>query len=404
MNVCRYDWSSWLLAVTVLIAAMAGMPAGEVAPPASPAPEPTLVDQLKLETHGFASFGYLRTWGNNWLADDTTNGSSEFHEAALNVLARPVDRLRLGAQLFTRDLGRYDNGRVSLDWAYADYRAADWIGVQVGRVKYPLGLFNEELDVDAARTPIFLAPAVYALRTRDLFISTDGAKVYGLVGAGPLGRFEYSLFGGDTQYSNQGGLAGYLSDVGVGNRIDSISGKWIAGGMLHWHTPLRGLGLRVSLVDLHHFTVMGETSGVTLETTSDNYYFGVASAIYETGPLTFAAEYARARGRLDTHVGGVLVNSTVNNFEDAYVSATWHVRPRLDLYLAGEATVADANDRSGSHAYAVVLAAALTPIDHWSIKIEGRQVEGALGIQASDNPGGISKHWQVLALKTTVDF
>ena len=401
MNSCRFAWSPLLLTTTALVVAVAGSSAAEVA---SPAPEPTLVDQLKLETHGFASFGYLRTWGNNWLADDTMKGTSEFHEAALNVLARPLDRLRLGAQLFTRDLGRYDNGRVSLDWAYADYRAADWFGVQVGRVKYPLGLFNEELDVDAARTSVFLAPSLYSLRGRDLFISTDGAKVYGLVSAGPAGRFEYSLFGGDTPYSNKGGLAGTLSDVGLGDQIESISGAWIAGGMLHWHTPLPGLGLRVSLVDLHDFTVIGRTSGVTLVTTSDNYYFGVASAIYETGLLTFAAEYARARGSLDTHVGGILVNAAVNNYEDAYLSATWHVRPRLDLYLAGESTVADANHRSGSHAHTLVLAAALTPIDHWSIKIEGRQVEGDLGVLASDNPGGVSKHWQVLAFKTTVDF
>ena len=366
--------------------------------------ETSIIDQLKLETHGFASFGYLRTWGNNWLDDDTTDGTTEFTEAALNVLARPIDRLRLGAQLFTRDLGRYDNGRVTLDWAYADYRAADWFGIQAGRIKYPVGLFNEDLDVDAARVPVFLAPAVYSLRARDLFISTDGAKTYGLVSAGPVGRFEYSLFGGDTPYSNQGGLAGYLSDVGAGERIESISGTWIAGGMLHWHTPLRGLGFRVSLVDLHGFTVIGQTAGTTLETTSGDYYFGVASAIYETGPLTFAAEYSRARGRLDTHVGGVLINSATNNFEDSYLSASWHVLPRLDLYLAGGAAFADANDRSGEHAYTLVLAVALTPIDHWSIKLEGRQVDGTLGIVAADNPGGSKHHWQVLALKTTVDF
>lgn len=393
-----------VLLPTMLAASVLWLPAGEGPPAVVAGAETGIIDQLKLEAHGFASFGYLRTWGNNWLDDDTTEGTSEFHEAAMNVISRPLDRLRLGAQLFTRDLGRYDNGRVTLDWAYADYRGADWLGIQAGRIKYPVGLFNEELDVDASRTPIFLSPSIYSLRARDLFISTDGAKLYGLVQAGPAGRFEYSLFGGDTPYSNEGGLAGYLSDIGVGNQIERISGTWIAGGMVHWHTPLRGLGLRVSLVDLHGFTVVGKTGPVTLSSTADDYYLGVASAIYDIGPLTISAEYERIRGHIDTYIGSALVNSQDENFEGACLGATWHIQPRLDVYLAGEASIADANDRSGAHLYTIVLATALTPIDHWSIKLEARQVEGTLSVQASDNPGGISKHWQVLALKTTVDF
>lgn len=77
---------------------------------------------LNIEAHGFVSFGYLRTWENNWLAADTTEGTDEFYEAALNVIARPWDQVRLGAQLFVRDLGVYDNGAVQLDWAYVDVR------------------------------------------------------------------------------------------------------------------------------------------------------------------------------------------------------------------------------------------------------------------------------------------
>lgn len=383
----------------VLIAAVE-LGAGE----AAPAPEPSLSDVLKLEAHGFVSVGYLRTWGNNWLDNDTTDGSSDFHEAALNVVSRPLDRLRLGAQLFTRDLGRYDNGRVMLDWAYADYRMADGLGIQAGRVKYPVGLFNEELDVDAARAQIFLSPTIYSLRGRDLFVSIDGAKAYGLLDAGACGRVEYAFFGGNTQFSNQGGVATYLSDVGLGDSIERISGEWVAGGMLHWHTPFSGLGFRVSLTDLHGFTVIGQTMGTTLVSTIDDYYYGVASAIYETGPLTIAAEYARFRGRIDTRVGSLLVNSTNNNFEGSYLSGTWHVRRGFDLYLAGEYSVNDADNRSGPHAYTLVLAAMVSPLDHWSIKIEGRHVTGTTGIQASDNPQGIEGHWQVLALKTTVDF
>lgn len=36
--------------------------------------------------------------------------------------------------------------------------------VQVGRFKIPQGLYGESLDVDAARTSIFLPVSIYALR------------------------------------------------------------------------------------------------------------------------------------------------------------------------------------------------------------------------------------------------
>src|SRR4051812_25878047 len=110
---------------------------------------------LNLETHGFVSFGYLKSWGNNWHGE-TLDGTDEFWEAAANVISRPMDHLRLGAQLFVRDLGVYGNGKVELDWAYADWRQIDDFGIQVGRVKIPFGLYSDIIDVDAARPSVFL--------------------------------------------------------------------------------------------------------------------------------------------------------------------------------------------------------------------------------------------------------
>lgn len=55
------------------------------------------LNQGPLETHGFVSFGYLKSRGNNWLGE-TIDGTDEFWEAASNVIARPMNHLRLGAQ------------------------------------------------------------------------------------------------------------------------------------------------------------------------------------------------------------------------------------------------------------------------------------------------------------------
>ena len=137
------------------------------------------IDSLHIETHGFVSFGYLKSWGNNWLGE-TLDGTSEFWEAAANVIMRPMDRLRIGAQLFTRDLGIYGNGQVELDWAYIDWRIADEIGVQVGRVKLPLGIHSDEVDIDASHPAVFLPRFfIYPARSRDILMSTDAVSCTG---------------------------------------------------------------------------------------------------------------------------------------------------------------------------------------------------------------------------------
>jgi hypothetical protein len=93
-----------------------------------------------------------------------------------------------------------------------------------------------------------------------------------------------------------------------------------------------------------------------------------------------------------------------SNEQDSYISATWHLRRWLELYEAFEASWLDAHQPSGTHAYAWVGAINVMPLSNWSLKAEFQEVEGTFGIYAADNPQGLSKHWQILALKTTVDF
>ncbi len=363
-------------------------------------------DALNLEAHGFASFGYLSTSGDNWLGQ-TIGGTDEFWEAAANVVSRPLDRLRLGAQLYARDLVKYDNGRATLDWAYADYRFADAFGLSAGRVKLPIGLYNEELDVDAARTPVFLPVSIYALRSRDLYISVDGAKAYGLIGAGPLGSLEYAAYGGRKAYDRDSGFATYLSELGLGDQIEHVETAWLGGGMLHWNTPYPGLAFRLSLSDAHGFDVAGSypSLGVSSHTHVDDYYQGVVSALLELDSVTIATEYLRIRGRgVTTFEPALAPVAVIDDTTGWYLSATWHARRWLEFYAALETTWADPHHRSTNHAYTGVAAVHVLPLPHWSLKAEFRDVHGTAGLNAADNPDGLDEHWQVFAFKTTVDF
>src|SRR5512136_2771125 len=86
----------------------------------------------KLQIHGFASQGYLRSNHYDYLDAETEKGTVEFNEFGLNVTSNLTDRLHLGIQLLARDLGISGNDAVTIDWAFGDYRYRNWFGLRVG--------------------------------------------------------------------------------------------------------------------------------------------------------------------------------------------------------------------------------------------------------------------------------
>ncbi len=122
---------------------------------------------LGIEIHGFVSRGFIKTTSNNYLAEDSTKGSFEFSEVGINFSKQLTDRMRVGMQLFTHDLGPLGNYRTRFDWFYLDYRFWDFLGVRAGRTKLPFGLYNENNDIDAARVPVLLPQSVYPVSNRD---------------------------------------------------------------------------------------------------------------------------------------------------------------------------------------------------------------------------------------------
>lgn len=368
-----------------------------------PALEDEPAKALNAEVHGFVSFGHLRSWTNDWMVP-TLDGTNEFWEAAGNVILRPMDRLRLGAQVFARDFGTYDNGRVELDWAYADWRQNDAVGVQIGRVKWPFGLFNESLDVDSARVQVFLSPSVYALRTRDLWESIDGGKAYGSVDLNGPGTLDYALFIGHHHFSHRGGTSQYFVDRGLGDRV-RLEERSTTGGMLHWETPFDGLGFRVTHAVTQGLRITGAfDNGLTTETTFGPYSGTVLSTIYETAPVTLAAEYCRFHGTGETVIKPLGLHQDVqDNSDGCYASATWHLMPWLEFYGALEHQYGDTIRREGPRLTTRVLAVQVLPLRNWSMKAELRDNLGTLTANAPAN-GSLEDHWQVLALKTTVDF
>ena len=76
-----------------------------------------------IQIHGFASQGFVHTDDNNWLTMNTSGfGSGEFTDFGANASTEITDKLRIGAQLYDRNLGGLGQWHPTLDWALATYK------------------------------------------------------------------------------------------------------------------------------------------------------------------------------------------------------------------------------------------------------------------------------------------
>src|SRR5262249_44279060 len=152
------------------------------------------------QIHGFVSQGAFKTTDNNYLAKSKP-GSLQFTEVGINFTDAISDKLRVGIQLFTHDLGPLGNYNPQFDWYYLDYRVADWFGVRAGRPKLRWGLYNEWKEVDGGRVPILLPQSVYRVSSREFLFAQNGGEIYGSLPLDGVGRLEYRLYGGTVNLS-----------------------------------------------------------------------------------------------------------------------------------------------------------------------------------------------------------
>ncbi len=407
---------SRILAAIAAIAPMAGVAA---------------MDAPAVDIHGFASQGYLYSTKNNYLAM-SQDGSVEFNEFGLNFATDITPDLRLGMQIFARDLGDLGNDEATIDWANADYHASDWIGVRIGKVKLPMGLYNESREIDLARTSVLLPQSVYTEGFRDAISSFIGIDLYGRLPAGPIGSFDYQLYGGGNSLADDGSVVQAFEEPAattfpvLSQSFDYTDStvKYLYGGQLLWNTPLPGLRLGAS-VFAFSFSLEG-TSTLSVDNGSPtpstvilpakaevpNLVVATASIEYTWHDLVLASEYLRLDSDIAIDVGGTTTNSALN-WDGWYLSAAYRFTPWLELGASFSHYVSDRGDWSRSdprsHQEDAALSARFDVNQNWLIKLEAHGMQGAALVSRGDNLNddgseSFDDDWLFFAAKTTVNF
>jgi hypothetical protein len=355
-----------------------------------------------VQVHGFVSQGALLSTANNYLAS-SKRGSVEFTELGINFTTQLTDRLRLGLQLFARDLGPLGTYSAKADWFYLDYRWRDWFGIRAGRVKLPFGLYNDVSDIDAGRVAILLPQSVYPITSRDFLLAQTGVELYGYVDLGRGGALDYRLYGGTI----------YI-DPSTNPAIKGLDVPYVTGGRVMWETPVQGLrvGGSVQALRLNLKFVLDPTMpalSVGLDAVQ-----GMASIEFVRRDLTLAAEFSQWRVAIDANDLMFFPGTKeITVSERAYASATYHVAPWLwpgvyySMLFPDEANATFGGpSQDMQHDVAGTLRFDVNP--HWLFKLEGHYMHGTAGLDPTLNGGTmpdlLTRDWAVFLAKTTAYF
>ncbi len=381
-----------------------------------------------IQLHGFASQGYLSSDLNNYYAE-TEKGSFEFNEFGLTVIADPLDRVQIGMQLLSRDLGNISNNEIAIDWASGTYRWRDWFAISAGQLKIPWGFYNETRDIDLLRPWIFLPSGLYNEQFRDVYSSYSGINVGGDLSGERFGSLTYALGYGEKIVSDSTSayLVSLSEDIFQKTQVKA-SDLFLA--KLDWETPLPGLRLGATSflgqlelsaeANSHSVWVENNIAPGTpiIENTADDLSF-ILSAEYTRNNLTIAAEYQKEREyhqvSRNPSTGAFLKGDGVYA-EGYYVSLAYRFTHWLQCGAYYSVHYPNADDKDGKKLEEdgvpahdawqkeAVLTTRIDFNDHWLLKFESHAIEGTADVPDFANLDGLSENSFLFAVKTTFSF
>jgi hypothetical protein len=369
-----------------------------------------------VDIHGFISQGFIYSNEYNYLATETTGGSFEYNEVGINFSRQLTDGLRIGMQLFSRDVGDAANNKVSLDWAYGDYRHRDWLGLRIGRIKLPMGLYNETRDTDMLRTWIVMPQGIYSDFERDNLIALNGVGLYGNVDARWAGNLDYQFSMGTINSDPDNGF-GKLSADDLGG-LGSVNGQVKNGntfnGALRWETPLPGfkLGYTITNEERIEVPVLIEIPGTSVQIDTiveGSGIIKVYSAEYSWNNLVMTAEYVIKD--LEGEMEGVDLSKTTESY---YLSAAYRFTDWFALGAYYAEYYPDQDDKDGDDLEIehrawekdLVLTLRFDINEYWIFKIEGHSVDGTARVFLADNADNdfSEDKWYYGAAKMSLSF
>ncbi len=185
-----------------------------------------------MDIHGFASQGYLRTDEYNYVSTKTKGGTFDFGEIGVNFTSQVSNSIRVGAQLLSRRMGDDGESKVGIAWAHRDYQQNRYFGIRSGKIRMPVGPYNQTRDIDAVRNTVFLPQSTYLEMDYTFLSAIYGLSIYGAIQLpSNSGELEYEIFGGRGEDDENS----FLVKRSAQEATDSLDGTISSANMNYKH-------------------------------------------------------------------------------------------------------------------------------------------------------------------------
>jgi hypothetical protein len=236
------------------------------------------------------------------------------------------------------------SGSPKVDFALADFTVrsteSDSMGFLVGRIKNPLGLFNETRDVAFTRPGFSVPQVIYFDKVRDVILSSDGAGIR-IEQFGDKANINFYLAAGQPQ-TNENIEYAYLGTNFAGD-FDPDGLSFI--GRLLIETPDSKVRASLSAA-----SVSLDFNGKQTDPIGDGnlqFLYWIGSLQYVVEDWTFTAEYMREPIDWQGFEGSIFDGMSAEP-EGYFLQAAWRIRPDIELMFRYEEGFADRADRSGN--------------------------------------------------------
>lgn len=377
------------------------------------------VGSKEIQVHGAIQQGFVFSDGNNFLTMDTTDGSGAMTDGAFNVASQLTPKLRIGAQMYTRNIGELGNGQLQIDWGFADYRFAKAFGIRVGKVKTPLGLFNDTQDLEFLHTWALLPQGVYPLDLRSITIAHVGGDVYGSVSLKKAGAVSYTVYGGMMQDDTNGGYRYGVEDQGL-VFTDDIKLRGV-GFDTRWATPVNGLSVGYSYLESGldaNLRMPVPPQPLNLKVDVDHWRRQAVFGDYQNGRVRLNGEWRRenymimvtpALGPTNETTPVAWFGSGAYRVNDWLEVGSYHSH-FLSNFSQSSQTAATATDAS-HHIYDTAVTGRFDLNRFWNVKVEGHLIDGygdttvnPRGFYMRSNRAGLEPNTKMLVVRTGVNF
>ncbi|SNT00167.1 hypothetical protein SAMN05421770_103411 [Granulicella rosea] len=357
-------------------------------------------DEEHVQVHGFVTQGLLYSKDNNYLVSGTNTASVDWTEAAVSITDRPAPKLRIGIQLHYYELSDLGSNYPTIDWALGDYQVNPYFGLRAGKVKTPLGLFNDTQDIDPVLLWALLPQSIYANDNRNFFLSHYGGDVYGTTPLGQKGgKLSYRAYGGTNNLPVTGGFGEQIYDQ-TGLVFDNDLPAKQGGADFRWQTPIKSLMLGSSFLYVHTHA-KAENGTADIKSYAPAYYGKL-----EAGRYYAAGEYRRSINHALFNISSSDVKTTYD-LKAWYAMFSYRVNTKLQigayyshyLYAPGMASYASNNSKD------LVLSGRYDFNQNFYAKVETHFLHGtALGYYPDDNPDGVRPRTNLAVAKLGFSF